>query len=151
MTEVELIWVQGEIQHWIRFGDDHDLRILDRRRRVVGFLPGAIFGLVRWRANAYGTVVSKLDIVRAVEPGMAVTTLPGVQPGGELLLHLSGWHRVEKALRIIDGVEALGIDPEEVAPAYWRHLHNRLTAGLRPSPYSKERHRAWLKRREIEG
>jgi hypothetical protein len=150
MTEVELIWVEGEIQHWIRFGDDRDLRILDRRRRIVGFLPGAVFGFVRWQANTYGTVISKLDILRAVEPGMAVSTIPGIHPGGELLLHLSGWSRVERALRAIDAVEALGIDPEDVAPDHWRHLHNRLTAGLKPRAYSKERHRAWLKRREIE-
>lgn len=149
MTEVELIWVEGEIQHWIRFGDDHDLRILDRRRRVVGFLPGAVFGFVRWRANAYGTVVSRLDILRAVEPGRTVTTLPGITPGGELLLHLSGWPRVEKALQAIDAVEALGIDPEEVALDHWRHVQNRLSVGLTPRPYTRERHRAWLLRREM--
>jgi hypothetical protein len=149
MTEVELIWVDGEIQYWIRFGDDRDLRILDRRRRIVGFLPGAVFGFVRWRANAYGTVASTLDILRAVEPGMAVTTIPGITPGGELLLHLSGWPRVEKALQAIDAIEALGLDPEEVAPDHWRHVHNRLNAGLRPRPYTRERHRAWLRRREI--
>lgn len=149
MTEVELIWVEGEIQHWIRFGDDRDLRILDRRRRVVGFLPGAVFGFVRWRANAYGTVVSRLDILRAVEPGKTVTSVPGITPGGELLLHLSGWPRVEKALQAIDAVEALGIDPEDVAPDHWRHVHNRLSAGLAPRPYTRERHRAWLLRREM--
>jgi len=150
MTEVELIWVEGEIQHWIRFGDDRDLRILDRRRRIVGFLPGAVFAFVRWQANAYGTVVSKLDILRAVEPGMPVSTIPGINPGGELQLHLSGWPKVERALRAIDAVESLGIDPEDVAPDHWRHLHNRLTAGLKPRAYSKDRHHAWLKRREIE-
>jgi len=149
MTEVELIWVEGEIQHWIRFGDDRDLRILDRRCRVVGFLPGAVFGLVRWRANAFGTVASTLDILRAVEPGTALTTVPGVTPGGELLLHLSGWLRVERALQAIDAIEALGLDPEEVAPDHWRHVHNRLAAGHAPRPYTRERHRAWLLRREI--
>lgn len=149
MTEVELIWVEGEIQHWIRFGDDRDLRILDRRRRVVGFLPGAVFGFVRWRANTYGTVVSKFDILRAVEPGRTVSTVPGITPGGELLLHLSGWHRVEMALQAIDAVEALGIDPEEVAPDHWRHVHNRLSAGFAPRSYTRERHRAWLLRRGI--
>jgi hypothetical protein len=150
MTEVELIWVEGEIQHWIRFGDDRDLRILDRRRRIVGFEPGGVFGFVRWRANAYGTVASRLDILRAVPPGTAVTTVPGITPGGEMLLHLSGWPRVEKALRAIDAIEALGIDPEEVAPDHWRHVHNRLSVNLPPRPYTCERHRAWLKRREID-
>ena len=149
MTEVELIWVEGEIQHWIRFGDDHDLRILDRRRRVVGFEAGAVFGLVRWRANSYGTVASTFDILRAVDPGMALTTVTGVTPGGELLLHLSGWPRVEKALQAIDAIEALGLDPEEVAPDHWRHVHNRLTAGLTPRPYTRDRHFAWLRRQEI--
>jgi hypothetical protein len=37
-----------------------------------------------------------------------------VRPGGESLLHLSSWQKVEKVLRAIDAVEALSIDEVEV-------------------------------------
>ena len=48
----------------------------------------------------------------------------------------------------IDAVEALGIDPSDVAPDHWRHVHNRLGAGYEPRPYSRDQHRAWLPQAE---
>ena len=41
---------------------------------------------------------------------------------------------------------ALGIDPADAAPDYWRHVHNRLSAGLEPRGYTAAQHRAWLLR-----
>lgn len=143
LTWVELVWVEKRIERWIRFGRVAEEQLLDRRRRLVGFAPGAVFGFVRWAANDVGTVTSRLDIVRALEPGRACSTLPGVSPGGELLLRLSGWPKVRQVLEIVDGVEALGLDGADVAPDYWRHVHNRLTAKQAPRDYSLGRHRAF--------
>jgi hypothetical protein len=56
MTDVMLIFYEGRIEHWLRFGTQDRERILDRRRRVIAFAPGEIFALVRWEANDYGTV-----------------------------------------------------------------------------------------------
>ena len=53
--------------------------------------------------------------------------------------------------RLIDAVEAAGVDPCDAAPDHWRHIHNRIAAGHQPRLYTVERHSAWLKRREIEG
>ena len=72
-----------------------------------------------------------------------------MHPGGESLLHLSGWPTVEKVLQAIDVVAALGIDPADAAPDHWRHVHNRLSAGEQPRPYSLNRHQAWLNRRKL--
>ncbi|WP_246744796.1 DUF2840 domain-containing protein [Methylocystis sp. Sn-Cys] len=36
-----------------------------RRRRVATFTPGAIFAFIRWASNAHGTLVSRVDILRA--------------------------------------------------------------------------------------
>ena len=77
------------------------------------------------------------------------STVPRVRPGGESLLHLSGWQKVEKVLQVIDAIEALGIDPSDAAPDHWRHVHNRLWVGERPRPYSQSRHQLWLKRRRL--
>lgn len=150
LTRVELTWIEKRIEHWIRFGRHVEEQILDRKRRIVGFAPGSIFGFVRWAANDYGTIISRIDIVRAVEPGAAYQTLPFVRPGGEILLKIEGWPKVEKVLLHIDAVEAAGVDPCDVAPDHWRHVAHRMSVGQEPRPYTQERHQAWLKRREVE-
>lgn len=150
VTYVELVWVERRIERWIRFGRPTDERILDRRTRFVGFPAGEVFAFVRWAAGPSGrTAISRLDIVRATDRGEAHTTLPGVLPGGEVLLHLTGWPVVERALALIDAVEALGIEAADAAPDYWRHVHNRLGVGEAARPYSRDRHAAWLLRREL--
>ena len=147
LTHVELIWREKQIEHWIRFGRDVGERILDRRRRILSFPAGAVFAFVRWAANDFGTVVSRLDIVRAGGAEEPYQTLPFVRPGGEILLKISGWPSVETVLILIDAIEALGIDPADAAPDYWRHVHNRLAVADTPRRYTREQHRAWLLRR----
>jgi hypothetical protein len=147
LTHVELTWFENRIEHWIRFGRDVEETILDRRRRVLSFAPNTVFAFVRWAANDFGTVVSRIDIVRAVSHGEPYQTLPFVRPGGEILLRISGWPKVERVLQAIDAVEALAIDPADTAPDHWRHVHNRLGAGDEPRPYTLDQHRAWLLRR----
>lgn len=147
LTHVELTWVEKKIEHWIRFGRRAEEKILDRRRSIASFAPDSVFAFVRWASNDFGTILSRLDIVRAVAPGDPYQTLPFVRPGGEILLRVDGWSTVERVLQFIDAVEALGIDPAEVAPDHWRHIHNRLATGHEPRPYTREQHDAWLKRR----
>jgi hypothetical protein len=150
LTHVELTWVEKQIEHWIRFGHIAEEKILDRRRRVISFPPNSIFAFVRWASNDFGTVVSRIDILRAVAPGERCATVPYVRPGGDILLRVSGWPKVERVLQAIDAVEATGVDPADAAPDHWRHVHNRLTASEVPRSYSRARHQAWLRRREIE-
>ena len=149
LTHVELLWLEKRIENWIRFGRVAAEQILDRRRRVVSFAPGSIFAFVRWTSSDYGTVVSKIDILRAVTPGQRCATVPYVRPGGDILLRLSGWPKVERVLQLIDAVEALGINAADAAPDYWHHAHNRLSVGEAPRSYTRSRHRIWLQRRKI--
>jgi hypothetical protein len=150
LTQVELLWIEGKIERWVRFGRATSARIVDRRRRIVCFAPGSIFAFVRWRSNDYGTVVSRIDIVVPVIAGRPHVSLPGVTPGGDILLHLSGWPKVEAVLQAVDMVEAIGVDPCDAAPDHWRHVHNRLAAGLSPRTYALDRHRAWLQRKDLQ-
>jgi hypothetical protein len=150
LTHVELIWLEKRIEHWIRFGRDGAEQIVDRRQRILSFAPGSIFAFVRWAANDYGTVVSRIDILRAVASGEVFSTVGSVRPGGDILLRISGWRKVECVLQAIDAIEQLGFDPADACPDHWRHIHNRLTAGDAPRPYTREQHRAWLLRRRIE-
>ena len=149
LTHIELTWREGRVEHWLRFGNAASEQRIDRFRRIVSFAPDSIFAFVRWASNDYGTVVSRIDIGRAVSAGQPYQTLPFVRRGAELLLSISGWPKVEKVLQAVDAIDALGIDPAEAAPDHWRHVHNRLTVGQSPRPYARDQHRAWLLRRRI--
>ncbi|NJO35478.1 MAG: DUF2840 domain-containing protein [Rhodospirillales bacterium] len=147
LTHAQLTWVEKKIEHWIRFGKVAQEQILDRRRRVVSFVPGTVFAFVRWASNDYGTILSRIDIVRAVDNGQACQTLPFVRPGGDILLKVESWPKVEQVLQIIDAIEGLSINPSDVDPDHWRHVHHRIAAGVEPRPYSMMQHRAVLLRR----
>lgn len=149
LTEVELIHLDGKVERWVRFGRERQERILDRRRRVLVFAPGGVFAFVRWAANEYGTVASRIDVLRAVAVGEPFSTVPFVTPGAEILLRISGWPKVAQVLAAIDQIEALDIRPEDACPDHWRHVHNRITAGESPRAYTREGHHAWLLRRRI--
>jgi hypothetical protein len=148
-TQVDLLWLEGQIERWIRFGRPVAEHIVDRRRRLLDFKPNAVFALVRWRAGEYGTVDSRIAILRAVRSGEAFTTHPFVAPGAEILLNLSGWAKVQAVLAAVDRVEGLGLRAEDAAPDYWRHVGARLGVGLPPRSYDRARHRAWLLRRRL--
>lgn len=149
LTRVELTWVEKQIEFWIRFGHATDNHIIDRSHRIVSFRPDAVFGFVRWAANDYGTIISRIDIVRAVRADEPYQTLPFVRPGGEILLRISGWPKVERVLTAIDAIESLGVDAADVAPEHWRHLGHRIGVNEPFRVYSHEEHRAWLLRREV--
>lgn len=148
-TEVQLYFLKGKIERWIRFGAPISERTLDRRRRIASFAPGSIFALIRWASNGYGKLVSRIDILRACDSGEAYSTVPAVKPGAEILLRAHGWDKVQRVLRTIDSVEALGFSPQDICPDHWRHIHNRLAAGLPARPYSRARHQAWLLRTKV--
>lgn len=150
LTEVELYWQEGVREHWLRFGKPVASRIRDRRRRVECYAPGQVFGLVRWASNDYGTVLSRLDVLLAVNEGEPITRFPQVTPGADVLLSVTGWRKVRRVFGLIDAIEELGIDPCDVAPDHWRHIHNRLIAAEAPRSYSAERHRAWLARKALQ-
>jgi hypothetical protein len=149
LTHVELTWFKKRIENWIRFGRTVEEHMIDRQHRVVSFAADSIFAFVRWASNDYGTIMSRIDILRAVQPGERYSTVPFVRPGGQSLLRIAGWRKVEKVLQAIDSVETLGIDPADAAPEHWRHIHNHLFAGEPARPYTQRRHQAWLHRRQI--
>src|SRR3546814_17285861 len=68
-TLVELTFDKRKVERWIRFGRKSYEQIIDRRRSVVGFAPESVFAFVRWAAGEHGTVISRIDIVRAIGRG----------------------------------------------------------------------------------
>src|ERR1700759_5527393 len=149
LTTVEILWLEKRIENRVRFGRSVSEKVVDRNRRLLSYAPGSIFAFVRWTSNDFGTVLSRIAILRAALPGQHYSTVPWITPGGESLLRLTGWPKVERVLQLIDAVEALDIDPAEVAPDYWHHVHNRLSVNETPRPYTRSRHQAWLHRRTV--
>ena len=144
LTRVSLVFVEERINLYLRFGRPQREHRLDHRQRCAYFLPGACFARILWQANDYGTTRWQLLVLQACLPQDRMHRIPGIRPGARILLHVEGERRVRVALAQIDAIEALGIDPCDVSPAYWRTLGNRLAARLSPPIYTVERHTAWL-------
>ncbi|MDP3745621.1 MAG: DUF2840 domain-containing protein [Phenylobacterium sp.] len=149
LTDVELIWLEGRVERWIRFGRPVAERIIDRRRRVLSFAPGAVFALVHWEGGKYGTTVSRIWVLRSLRPDETGDVVQSVTPVVEVLLDLKTWAKVEAVLAAIDAVQAAGLQPATVAPDHWRHVGHRIGVAQTPSPYNRVRHRAWLMRQRL--
>ncbi|WP_297322881.1 DUF2840 domain-containing protein [uncultured Bartonella sp.] len=148
-TVVDLVWIKGVHEQWLRFGNPCFSKRSDRHSRMVGFGKGETFALVRWAGNDYGTVLSRIDIIQTVAADEPCQSLPFMRPGGEILLRTHGLEKVGLVLDLIDAIEKSGVKPVDVCDDYWRHVHNRIAARKAPHPYGKDQHQAWLKRRRI--
>ena len=150
LTRVALAYVDKRINLYLRFGNPARTIQLDRWRRSAVFLPASIFCRIRWESNDYGTTRWQLMVMQACTPLDAVQRIPGIQPGARILLHAEGERQAQSLLPLIDAIEALGIDPIDVSPAYWRTLGNRLSARLALPQYTAERHAGWLAGRALQ-
>ena len=149
LTRVEIAFYPEHLNHWLRFGDPDEQHDLDRRRSLALFKSGRLFGYVRWRANEYGTQDWRFTVVQTAEPSLLLSRIEGVTPGGEVLLLAIGNAKVKRALLQIDALEVAGFEPADVSPAYYRHVHNRITAGQPIRAYSMAQHEAHLAARQV--
>ena len=149
LTRVALAYIEARFKLYLRFGEPARTLRLDDWRRCAVFLPGAMLCRIRWQANDYGTIRWQLMVMQACMPMDGAQRISGVQPGARLLLHAEGEQSVRAVLARIDAIEALGITPVGVSPAYWRTLANRLAAHLPLPEYTAERHAAWLAGRAL--
>ena len=144
LTRVSLACIEQRINLYLRFGRPQREQRIDRWQRCAFFTPGACFARIFWQANDYGTTRWQLLVLQAGAPQDRMQRIPGIHPGAWILLHVEGESRLRRVLTQIDAIEALGIDPADVTPAYWRTLGNRVAARLPPPLYTAERHTAWL-------
>lgn len=149
LTCVQIAFYPEFVNHWLRFGEPDDWLDLDRRRAMAFFGPGRVFGYVRWQANEFGTQDWRFTIGQAMAPAVLLSRIEGVGPGGVVLLLASGKAKVKRALLQIDTLEALGFDPAEVSPSYYRHIHNRIVAGQSIRHYGEGQHAAHLAARKV--
>jgi hypothetical protein len=147
LTRVELHFGRDALNYYIRFGEPRLREDLNGWRAFEYFASGQIFGYVRWEANEYGTQDWRFWVIHAEDTVEPIHRIPGVAPGGEVLLEAAGGACVRKALELIDTIEAQGVDPEEVSSAYYVHVHQRILTRLPIRPYSAIQHKAHLLRK----
>ena len=140
LTRATVLFFADKVNDRVRFGRLAGERIIDRRARIALFAPGSLFGYVQWRANRFGTEHWRFYVLRAGTPGERLVTVPGIAPGAHILTSLAGQVRVQRALELIDQIEAGGVDTADVPESYWRVVQNRLVAGLACRPYAADEH-----------
>jgi hypothetical protein len=144
LTRVSLAYLEQRINLYLRFGHPvREIRV-DRWRRCAFFSPATTLCRVHCESNEYGTTRWQLVVLRTCTPPDSMQSITGVQPGARLLLRAEGGRQAAPVLQKIDAIEALGLDPAAVSPAYWRTLHNRLIARMPLPAYTAERHTAYL-------
>ena len=144
LTRVSLRFVDQRTNVYLRFGRPQCAQRIDRWHSVVYFGPGAVFGRTWWHANEYGTTRWELMVLQAGMPGQTLQCVVGIAPGATLLLHVRGPKKVPFTLQLIDAIEAQQIHCADVAPSYWRTVHNRLAGRAEPAVYTPEQHAAHL-------
>jgi Protein of unknown function (DUF2840) len=151
---VSLAFVDQRVNVWLRFGKPVRETRLDRWRRIAVFRPGELCCRVKWLGNDYGTALWQLMVLQAPMTANAQQTdthrISGVQPGACILLRADGQQPVTAVLGLIYSIEALALDPAEVAVTYWRTVGNRLAARQPLPGYTTERHAAHLARRALQ-
>lgn len=150
LTRVSLVHVPQHFVVSLRFGHPVRELSLDRTRRVAAFLPGARFARLRWEADDCGRTRWQLLVLQACTLYEPVQRIAGIDPGAGVLLRVEGPREVRAVLPKIDAIAALGIDPADVAPAYWRLLGSRIAKRLPLPDYTAARHAAWRSRRALQ-
>ena len=112
------------------------------------FTPSQTFGFVRWRGDGYGTQTWRVVVAQTGSPGERLTRIPGVSPGAHLLLHAFGKTRARRALRAIDALSDEYV-LNEIAPAYWRHVHVQIARNRPLEPYDAEAFAAMARTRLV--
>lgn len=143
---VSLAFVEHRVNVWLRFGQPVRETVVDRWRRVATFEPNAVCCRVKWIGNDYGTALWQLMVLQAPTTFDGAQRIAGVAPSARILLRADGERQVKAVLAVIDGIEALGIEPAAVAATYWRTVGNRLAARQPLPDYTTERHAAHLAR-----
>ncbi|GKS77407.1 DUF2840 domain-containing protein [Acidovorax sp. SUPP950] len=144
--KVSLAFVEHRVNVYLRFGRPVREIVLDRWRRIAVLAPGTICCRIKWIGNDYGTALWQLLVLQAPMPLDDMQRVAGVSPGASILLRADGEPQVKAVLESVDSIEAVGVEPCDAAPAYWRTVGNRLAARQPLPMYTAERHAAHLVR-----
>jgi uncharacterized protein DUF2840 len=130
LTRVTLQSVRGRAHAYLRFGRPVQQVALDAQHTIGCFAAGALFCRVRWERITASATSWQASVLCAETDANHPCLIEGVYPGGIVLLHVEG-ESVHALLRMIDAMEAQGIDPCAVHADIWRDVGSRAAMGFR--------------------
>ena len=149
LTRVMLAHIPRRLIVSLSFGRPVRELSIDRARRIVAFPPGARFARLCWQAVERGPARWQFLVLQARTLYEPVQRIPWIDPGAGVLLRAEGPREIHALLPKLDAIAALGIDPADAAPAYWRVLDHCL-AQRHPLPdYTAARHAVWQSGRAL--
>tara|TARA_R110000772_G_scaffold87094_6_gene181828 strand:- start:880 stop:1347 length:468 start_codon:yes stop_codon:yes gene_type:complete len=151
LTRVHLHFGRHNFNYYVRFGTPKYRDEVTGREAYEYYSKGSIFGYIRWEAGEHGTKSWRFFVLRGGDPNTAVCNIPGITPGAEMLLDVSGQGRVQRLFIAIDRIEQSELDCADVADWYWIQTNARINAGLEPLNYTADQHRSWLLERRVAG
>mgnify|MGYP003884016617 CR=1 FL=1 len=131
-TRVELHRDRPARTLWLRFGKPAMSMRSARGYRVECYAPGQIFGLARSISATQGNANSSFEVHLACRSSGSSSEPGGCEAGSVILLSVTGWRQVRHVLGVIDAIEALGIDPCNLASEFWEEIQTRLVASQGP-------------------
>ncbi len=152
LTRVETLSLPDRVNQYMRFGRPVRKVTMPAYRGYEYYNPGQLVGYVQWHAGEYGSRLWRFMVLMTVsrhDDQGNIQVVPGVMPGARILLDMEGAHKVRKTLWAIDHIEQLGLDPADVSPAYYGHMHQRITANCHYHRYTMEQHKSFLKGQEV--
>lgn len=118
----------GDISRLL-FGVPREVRSIGTSRQIAVFEPDDVFGFERRSEPSRPSTEWIAGVVKCAAPGMEVCRVPGVQPGGILLLSAIGKHHARRALEAMEWVAEKRC-MNAVPAAFWQRLSTQLQAGL---------------------
>lgn len=147
LTRFAESFIEDRQNHYLRFGSPVRTE-QPEGRKVHVFAPGARFGAVYWSRNKYGTQEWAVTILRACAADQPLERVPNVAPGAEILLHAYGRGKAatdtlgpaQRALKMLDEIEAAGAALDLVSEDYWRSSNYRIRHRGDPLFFVPEQH-----------
>jgi hypothetical protein len=105
-------------------------------RHLYTFEPGSLVGYSRRLENHYGSI--RWDYFALHLSPEGTIDVPGVEPLCDVLFHMRGKARFNRARRWISRLHGEQLDPTELPPDFHRRSGLRLHAGVSMSPLLRE-------------
>lgn len=149
LTRIKVINVKNRIKHYVRFGRPVFTEMISAYQTNEYYKPDQLVGYVQWQAGEHGSRIWRFTVFKTVNPTKEKHTqcIEGIRPGVQTILDLEGAMKVRPILKIINQIEATGLHPSDVSPAYYGHLHQRITVKQSLHSYTEEQHQSFLKER----
>lgn len=129
LTLVSLAAVETRLSARLIFGAPYLICETGRQGRIAAFKPGDVFGYERKRADYRAAGGWQFHVMQAGAQGDRISRIPGVVPGGILLLSALQHHHARRALEAARMVLEHA-EPGMLSPAFWQRVSTQLQAGL---------------------